>query len=87
MINGDTILKKVQAPDNDLSRWMAGGWTDDRMVETIYERAYARPPSEKERAVVRDFIQDQQSTGSSHRRALEGVLWTVLNSKEFQVNH
>ena len=87
MINGDTILKKVQAPDNALSRWMGEAWPDDRIVDAIYERAYARPPSDAERGAVRDFIKAEQSTGSSHRRALEGVLWTVLNSKEFQVNH
>ncbi len=87
MINGDTVLKKVQAPDNDLSRWLAEGWPDNRIVEVIYERAYARPPSERERETVSDFLTSQQSTGSSRRRALEGVLWTVLNSKEFQVNH
>jgi hypothetical protein len=87
MINGETVLKKVQAPDNVLSRWMGEGWSDDRVIEAIYARAYARAPSDAERGAVKDFIKDEQAAGRSHRRALEGVLWTVLNSKEFQVNH
>jgi hypothetical protein len=87
MINGDTVLKKVQAQNNVLSSWLTEGWTDDQIVNAIYERAYSRPPSDNERGRVRDFVRDEEATGRSRRRALEGVLWTVLNSKEFQVNH
>ena len=87
MINGETVLKKVRAQDNVLSRWMGEGWSDDRIIDAIYARAYARDPSDGERATVKDFIKDEQAAGRSHRRALEGVLWTLLNSEEFQVNH
>jgi hypothetical protein len=87
MINGDTILKKVQAPDNVLGGWMKAEWSDDRIVEAIYQRAYARPASSSELTAVREFIQSEMAAGRSRRAALGGVLWTVLNSKEFQVNH
>ena len=87
MINGESVLKKVQAQDNVLSRWIGEGWSDERVIDAIYARAYARDPAGGELATVKDFIRDQQAAGRSHRRALEGVLWTVLNSEEFQVNH
>jgi hypothetical protein len=87
MINGESILRKVEAKDNILARYLDSGWTDERIVEAIYERAYARPPSEKDRASVLGFLEAQKASGRSRRRALEGVLWTVLNSEEFQVNH
>jgi hypothetical protein len=87
MINGDSILRKVEAKDNILARYLDSGWTDDKIVDAIYERAYGRPPSERDRASVLGFLESEKASGRSRRRALEGVLWTVLNSEEFQVNH
>ncbi len=87
MINGDTILKKVEATDNVLDGWLKDDWPEERIVDMIYQRAYARHPSDKERAAATEFIQSEVAAGRSRRRALGGVLWTVLNSKEFQVNH
>jgi len=87
MINGDTVRKKVDAPDNVLGAWIKEGWSDDRIVEAIYLDSYARSASSSELSAVREFIESEMTAGRSRRAALGGVLWTVLNSKEFQVNH
>jgi len=87
MINGDTIRKKVDAADNVLAAWMKDGWSDDRIVDEIYLNSYARSASTGELNAVKQFIQSENAAGRSRRSVLGGVLWTVLNSKEFQVNH
>jgi len=87
MINGDTIRKKVDAADNVLAAWMKDGWSDDRIVDEVYLNSYARSASIAELNSIKEFIQSEVTAGRSRRSALGGVLWTVLNSKEFQVNH
>ena len=87
MINGDTVKRKLEARDNLLARWLEETRTDDQIVEALYERAYSRPPSERERTVIREYLASEQQAGRTRRRALEGVLWSLLNSKEFQINH
>jgi hypothetical protein len=87
MINGDTVRKKVDASDNVLGAWIKDGWSDDRIIAEIYLDSYARPASGSELSAVREFIESEMAAGRSRRAALGGVLWTVLNSKEFQVNH
>jgi hypothetical protein len=87
MINGDTVKRKLEAKDNLLARWLAEPRTDEQIVAALYERAYSRPPSAREQTVIREYLTSEQAAGRSRRRALEGVLWSLLNSKEFQINH
>jgi hypothetical protein len=87
MINGDTVLEKVQADANILTGHLEAGLTDDDIITDLYLRAYARVPSDEERMAVNEFVSAEVAAGRSRRRALEGVLWTMLNSMEFKVNH
>jgi hypothetical protein len=61
--------------------------SDDQIVSLLYVRAYARAPSPTELANAREFLAGEQQAGRPRRRALEGLMWSVLNSKEFQLNH
>jgi hypothetical protein len=87
MINGETIMQKIQKEDNVLAAYLKKGWSDEQIVEALYLRAYARPLLDTERDAIREFLNAEISAGRSRRRALEGVLWSVLNSMEFKVNH
>lgn len=87
LMNGDTLLDKVEAPENAIGKLLKAGVGDEEIVTSIYLRAYARRPSVTELANVREFLAGEQQAGRSRRRALEGVLWSILNSKEFQLNH
>ncbi len=86
MMNGDAVREKVEAPDNVLTRLIDAGMSDQAIVSDLYLRAYARPPlpAEQERLVA--YIASEQQAGRPRRRALEGMLWAMLNSKEFQLN-
>ena len=87
MMNGRTVREKVEAEDNILGKRLAEGVGDSEIVEEIYERAYARPPTEDEQNTLSAFFDSESEAGRGRRRALENLLWAVLNSKEFLLNH
>ena len=87
MMNGRTVREKVEAEDNILGKRLAEGRDDFQIVAEFYERAYARPPTVEERDTVTAFLASERKIERGRRRALENVLWAVLNSKEFLLNH
>ena len=87
LMNGEAVTEKVRADDNVLTRLLASGAADADMVTELYERAYARPPAASERGNLLAYLARQQDSGRPRRRAYEGLLWAILNSKEFQLNH
>jgi len=72
MINGDTVRKKVDAPDNVLGAWIKEDWSDDRIVDAIYLDSYARLASSSEQSAVKEFIESEMAAGRSRRRRLAG---------------
>ena len=87
LMNGESLRDKVEADGNILSELLGQDLGDDQVLAAIYERAYARPPTESELSRITDFIASERAAGRERRRAFENVLWAVLNSKEFQLNH
>ncbi len=61
----------------------ASKWSVQRAVEEAYLRTLSRPPSSDEAAVALDFIRESKTP----EEGLEGVLWALINTKEFIVNH
>jgi hypothetical protein len=87
LMNGDSIAQKLRAENNVLAELLSGARTDEAAVSELFERAYARPASPVEMKRALAFIAGETAAGRGRRRAFEGVLWSILNSKEFQLNH
>jgi len=81
LMNGKTIQAKVEDKENVLRDWEA--MADGDVVTALYERAFARRPSEAELGTGMEFLRN----GKNRRKALEGMLWATLVSKEFQLNY
>ena len=60
---------------------------DGEVARTLYERAFARRPSAAELSSVAEYLASEKAAGRTRRKALEGLLWATLVSKEFQLNH
>ena len=86
-MNGATVRDKVEAEGNILGELSGQGSADGQVVAALYERAYARQPSQGEQDRIARFIAAERAAGRTRRRAFENVLWAVLNSEEFQLNH
>jgi hypothetical protein len=54
-----------------------------RLVEEAYLRTVNRLPSDNERQIAAAYINDADEP----IEGLRGLLWTLINTKEFIVNH
>ena len=87
LMNGPAVREKVESQGNVIGSLLREGCSDSEIVSSIYERAYSRAPAENELEGLAKFLETESDAGRDRRRALENVLWAVLNSKEFQLNH
>lgn len=79
LINGSTINDKL--PGRVLDK--VKGLADDQVVEELYLSAFTRLPTEAEQTEWATLL------ARAHRRseAIEDLLWALLNSREFALNH
>ena len=70
------LLKSLDAPF----------FTDAQRVEVVYLATLSRRPTEAEAEVVRQYLSDREA-GVSVLQPLGDVLWALLNSAEFAMNH
>jgi hypothetical protein len=55
-----------------------------RVIEQLYLTTVSRPPTAQEAAKLTDYVRKQESGA---RKAYGDVLWALLNSSEFVLNH
>ena len=85
VINGDTLNKKLSAPDGALALFVKLGMSDRRIIEFLYLSAFSRYPTPAEQQTVLPAL--AKAPRSSHQQALEDMAWALLTSKEFLFNH
>jgi hypothetical protein len=76
LINGSTINDKLRAGMAMQARGKSAG----EIVNDLYLRALARPPTPEERAAWEPALAKDAEAG-------EDLLWALLNSREFSFNH
>lgn len=79
LIAGSLINRSVSAEGNRLGRLLDAGTSNRAILEELYLASLCRPPTDSEQAGILPRIEQAQD----RRRALEDVLWALLNSKEF----
>ena len=94
MINGDTLNKKLSAPNGYVSLFLKLGLSEGRMLDHVFLSAYSRYPSEDEkRTMIESLRTSRLAEGTpeakieARRQAVEDMLWAMLTSKEFLFNH
>jgi hypothetical protein len=86
LMNGATAAEGITAADNVIGSGLSSGASGDAVATEIFERAYARDPRPAEKEALASLLAASNSPDAL-RRALESVLWSILNSKEFQLNY
>lgn len=79
LIGGRRTETKVQDPDNRLGRLLAAGKGDSEIVTELYLAALSRYPTIQELRAADAYVAGKPD----RRRALEDLLWAMLNTKEF----
>ena len=94
VINGDTLNKKLSAPDGTIALFLKLGLSDRRILEYMFLSAFSRYPTDAERQTLMAALESarpakgsEQAQREAHRQALEDMVWAMLTSKEFLFNH
>lgn len=83
VINGDTLNKKLSAPDGFVALFLKLGLSDARILDQVFLSAFSRYPSEAEKAALLPALQKARP----RQQGLEDLIWALLTSKEFLFNH
>jgi len=81
--NGETIVRKIHSPDGRLAQLLAGGKTDEQIVEELFLASLGKPPTEAARTAVKKALADE----GKREEVFRDLFWALLNSKEFSFNH
>ena len=94
VINGDTLNRKLSAPDGTIALFLKLGFSDRRILEFVFLSAFSRYPSAPELEqftaaldTARLVKGTDEARRDAHRQALEDMVWAMLTSKEFLFNH
>lgn len=87
LINGSDIAAATDPKESGLLVALeAPIFTDQHRIETLFLATLSRPPSPEETSAFLGYLEDVNST-SERRQALGDILWALLNSAEFAMNH
>ncbi len=85
MMNGPFLTEAADPQRSGLLQALGAPFlTHEDQIETVYLAALARHPTPEERAACLEHL---QAAGAESAAALGDVLWTLLNSAEFCLNH
>ena len=94
IINGETLNKKLSAPEGTIALLLKLGLSDQRILEYMFLSAYSRYPSQAERQTLAAALEKarlskgvEEARRDAHRQALEDMVWAMLTSKEFLFSH
>jgi hypothetical protein len=82
LANHPDIWKKIQMKGGRISKILAEHKDDGARAEAIFLWTLGRPPSDAERKVCLEYLK----ASPSPQKGAEGLMWGLINSKEFVLN-
>jgi hypothetical protein len=87
LMNGQMIGIATNMEQSDLLLSLkAPFFTDEARVETLFLATLARKPSPEEKAKYVSYL-ESKLVETERRQALSDMLWALLNTAEFTLNH
>lgn len=83
LLNAPNLAEKISSRDGRTSRLAASSLSMEKVVEELCLATLSRYPSDAERSHLLTAIAE----APSRQEAVEDILWTLLNTKEFLFNH
>ena len=85
LANSDEIENKLADGNGKIAKLVETKRPTKEIVEELFLGAFSRPPREAELAAALAAV--TAAGENNERQALEDVLWTLINSREFMFNH
>jgi hypothetical protein len=85
LANSDEIENKLAAGEGKIAQLLTHKSPMKEVIEELYLGSFSRYPTPQELQTTLSFVDNAGPNGQ--RQALEDVLWTLINSKEFMFNH
>ena len=79
LMNGPVLNEMLASKENIIAQLLGSDSTPEQKLTTLYWRTLSRTPSESELSTLASHL----TKHTDRRAALEDILWSLLNSKEF----
>jgi hypothetical protein len=83
LANSDEMENKIAHGEGRVVKLIEAKKPIKEKIEELYLASVSRPPTEEELAKTTQYVESSED----QRRAVEDVLWTLLNTREFMFNH
>jgi hypothetical protein len=80
LMNSPSVHRKVTSDDGRAAELAASTRNPSEVVDELYLYAYCRFPTDDERTVTTEIV---QQAGSNRRAAVEDLMWALINTPEF----
>jgi len=88
LLNGDEVVAATgEATSGLLTALAAPVFSDRERIEILFLATVSRPPDEHELSLSLKHLADGQSGDDVANQALGDILWALVNSAEFALNH
>jgi len=84
MMAGPAYNEKITSKGGRLSGLLQKGASDEQILDEFYVAALTRLPTAEEKADLLKFLSQRSS---SREETLAGLVWAIMNSREFAYNH
>lgn len=84
ILNGETLIQKLEAKDNRLSKQLEANLPPEQLADELFLSALSRFPTERERQRMSEIL--SVASPEERRQSVEDLYWSVLSSKEFLFN-
>jgi len=83
LANSEEIENKIADGNGRVAKFVKDKKSPNDMVTELFLTAYSRPPTSAEMNRTLAYI----AAAKDQQKAIEDLLWAILNSKEFMFNH
>jgi len=84
LMNSEKLQSHISDEDGRAAILAKSDKKPDELVEEIYLELYARFPSDEEQAIATKSFEDENAT---RKTASEDLIWALINTPEFVLNH
>jgi hypothetical protein len=84
MMAGPAYNSKISSEGGRLSGLLEKGASDEEILDEFYLAALMRYPTAEEKSELLKFLAQRSSR---REQALAGLVWAIINSREFAYNH